>query len=196
MSEDTGKSKKVPKLRFPGFTDDWEQRRLGEITLKVGSGKTPRGGEKEYKRQGVPLIRSQNINNDRVNLSDVVYIDNATDEEMINSRVYKDDILLNITGASIGRSAVYTLIMDANVNQHVCIIRPTKEYESKFIQISLASDKGQNKINKSQAGGGRQGLNFEQIRNISFTFPQIDEQKQIGQFFELLDHHITFQQRM
>lgn len=102
---------KKPRIRFKGFTDDWEQRKLSEITLKIGSGKTPLGGVKAYKESGIPLIRSQNINNDKVDLSDVVYIDFATDEAMSNSRVYKDDILLNITGASIGRSAVYTRLI-------------------------------------------------------------------------------------
>lgn len=186
---------KVPKIRFSGFTGDWEQRKLSEITLKIGSGKTPLGGVKAYKESGIPLIRSQNINNDKVDLSDVVYIDFATDEAMSNSRVYKDDILLNITGASIGRSAVYTLAKRANVNQHVCIIRPVNEYNSKFIQMNLASDIGQTKIEESQAGGARQGLNFKQIGKMSFVFPRLGEQKQIGLYFQKIDDLITLHQR-
>ena len=186
---------KKPRIRFKGFTDDWEQRKLSEITLKIGSGKTPLGGVKAYKESGIPLIRSQNINNDKVDLSDVVYIDFATDEAMSNSRVYKDDILLNITGASIGRSAVYTLAKRANVNQHVCIIRPVNEYNSKFIQMNLASDIGQTKIEESQAGGARQGLNFKQIGKMSFVFPRLGEQKQIGLYFQKIDDLITLHQR-
>ena len=158
---------KKPRIRFKGFTDDWEQRKLSEITLKIGSGKTPLGGVKAYKESGIPLIRSQNINNDKVDLSDVVYIDFATDEAMSNSRVYKDDILLNITGASIGRSAVYTLAKRANVNQHVCIIRPVNEYNS----------------------------NFKQIGKMSFVFPRLGEQKQIGLYFQKIDDLITLHQR-
>ncbi|MBS6256011.1 restriction endonuclease subunit S [Megasphaera massiliensis] len=189
------KGETVPKIRLKGFTGDWEQRKLSEITLKIGSGKTPLGGVKAYKESGIPLIRSQNINNDKVDLSDVVYIDFATDEAMSNSRVYKDDILLNITGASIGRSAVYTLAKRANVNQHVCIIRPVNEYNSKFIQMNLASDIGQTKIEESQAGGARQGLNFKQIGKMSFVFPRLGEQKQIGLYFQKIDDLITLHQR-
>ena len=187
--------KKVPTIRFKEFTDDWEQRKLSEITSKIGSGKTPLGGAKTYKEEGIPLIRSQNINNDRVNLSDVVYIDVDTDELMSNSKVHKNDILLNITGASIGRSAVYTFTGKANVNQHVCIIRTIKGYDAKFIQMNLASGQGQNKIDESQAGGARQGLNFEQIGKLSFAFPPIEEQKAIGVFLASIDDLITLHQR-
>lgn len=189
------KNKKTPDIRFKGFTDDWEQRKLSEITSKIGSGKTPLGGAKTYKEEGIPLIRSQNINNDRVNLSDVVYIDVDTDELMSNSKVHKNDILLNITGASIGRSAVYTFTGKANVNQHVCIIRTIKGYDAKFIQMNLASGQGQNKIDESQAGGARQGLNFEQIGKLSFAFPPIEEQKAIGVFLASIDDLITLHQR-
>ena len=99
--------KRVPEIRFVGFTEDWEQRKLSDITLKIGSGKTPSGGKNAYVDDGIPLIRSQNINNDRVDLEDIVFIDEETDNSMENSRVFTDDVLLNITGASIGRSAVY-----------------------------------------------------------------------------------------
>lgn len=155
--------KRVPEIRFVGFTEDWEQRKLSDITLKIGSGKTPSGGKNAYVDDGIPLIRSQNINNDRVDLEDIVFIDEETDNSMENSRVFTDDVLLNITGASIGRSAVYRGKDKANVNQHVCIIRPTKDFDSDFIQLNLASNFGQKQIDASQAGGGREGLNFQEI---------------------------------
>ena len=188
-------NQKKPALRFKGFQDDWEQRKLANITSKIGSGKTPLGGEKAYKDCGVPLIRSQNVNDNQVNLSDVVFIDEVTDDSMSNSRVYTGDVLLNITGASIGRSAVYLLTQHANVNQHVCIIRPVTSYNAKFIQLNLSSDDGQRKINESQAGGARQGLNFEQIGRITFAFPSFQEQKMIGSYFQKLDDIITLHQR-
>ena len=158
---------KKPEIRFPGFTADWEQWRLDEITLKIGSGKTPKGGDSSYVLEGIPLIRSQNVYDDLVDLNDVAYITPQTDEEMKSSRVVKNDVLLNITGASIGRSAVYRLSSDANVNQHVCIIRPVEGYSSDFIQLNLTSPKGQQQINNNQAGGGREGLNFQQIGKMS-----------------------------
>ena len=184
-----------PKIRFKGYEEDWEQRKLSDITLKIGSGKTPSGGKNAYVDDGIPLIRSQNINNDRVDLEDIVFIDEETDNSMENSRVFTDDVLLNITGASIGRSAVYRGKDKANVNQHVCIIRPTKDFDSDFIQLNIASNFGQKQIDASQAGGGREGLNFQEIGKMSFMFPSNQEQMKIGVYFNHIDYLITLHQR-
>ena len=186
---------KVPEIRFDGFTEDWEQRKLGDITVKIGSGKTPSGGKSAYVETGIPLIRSQNVNGDKVDFADIVFLDETTDESMANSRVYTNDVLLNITGASIGRSAVYKGLESANVNQHVCIIRPTEGYQPDFIQLNLSSDNGQKQIDASQAGGGREGLNFQEIGKMQFCFPSLNEQKCIGRYFNSLDHLITLHQR-
>ena len=187
--------KTIPEVRFTGFTAAWEQNKLGDITIKIGSGKTPLGGKESYVEEGICLIRSQNVRDDKVDLSDVVYIDEETDNSMSNSRVKSGDVLLNITGASIGRSAVYTGILDANVNQHVCIIRPVKAYDSKFIQLNIASTNGQKQIVASQAGGGREGLNFQQIGKMEFMFPPKEEQEKIGAYFTNLDNLITLHQQ-
>ena len=185
-----------PKIRFEGYSEDWEQRKLGDITTKIGSGKTPKGGAAAYKDDGIALIRSQNVNGDRVDLSDVVFIDEQTDEDMKNSRVLKGDVLLNITGASIGRSAVFTRELRANVNQHVCIIRTKgSDASPEFIQLNIISSNGQNQIDSFQAGGGREGLNFHQIGKMEFLYPGIEEQQKIGQYFANLDHLITLHQR-
>ena len=186
---------KVPEIRFEGFTGDWEQRKLDDVTVKIGGGKTPSGGENAYVDAGIPLIRSQNVNDNKVDFEDIVYIDESTDKLMMNSRVFANDVLLNITGASIGRSAVYKGLDEANVNQHVCIIRPIEGYHPDFIQLNLASDRGQKQIKSSQAGGGREGLNFQQIGKMEFVFPTLDEQKQIGNYFNNIDHLITLHQR-
>ncbi|MDV7710765.1 restriction endonuclease subunit S [Enterococcus faecium] len=190
MSNDT-----LPEIRFPEFTDEWEQRKLGEVTVKIGSGKTPKGGSAVYSEKGIPLLRSQNIYNDRVNFNDIVYITKGIDDSMANSHVLKDDVLLNITGASIGRSAVYSKEHLANVNQHVCIIRPGKNVNPFFIQLNITSPKGQKEIELNQAGGGREGLNFQQIARMTFFFPNKEEQAKIGTFFKQLDDTIALHQR-
>lgn len=190
MSNDT-----QPEIRFPGFTEDWEERKLGEVTVKIGSGKTPKGGSAVYSEKGIPLLRSQNIYNDRVNFNDIVYITKGIDDSMANSHVLKDDVLLNITGASIGRSAVYSKEHLANVNQHVCIIRPGKNVNPFFIQLNITSPKGQKEIELNQAGGGREGLNFQQIARMTFFFPNKEEQAKIGTFFKRLDDTIALHQR-
>ncbi|AEW57572.1 Type I restriction-modification system, specificity subunit S [Bacillus cereus F837/76] len=189
------KNKRTPDIRFPGFTGEWEKCNLGNISTKIGSGKTPKGGNQNYKSEGIPLLRSQNIFNDKVNFNDVVYITPEIDEDMANSRVQKGDVLLNITGASIGRSAVYELNHKANVNQHVSIIRPSGEVNPYFIQLNITSEKGQKQIELNQAGGGREGLNFQQIAKMGFYFPALVEQGKIGDFFIQLDNTITLHQQ-
>ncbi|MDF9615762.1 restriction endonuclease subunit S [Bacillus cereus] len=189
------KNKRTPEVRFPEFSGEWEKRNLGNISTKIGSGKTPKGGNQNYKSEGIPLLRSQNIFNDKVNFNDVVYITPEIDEDMANSRVQKGDVLLNITGASIGRSAVYKLNHKANVNQHVSIIRPSSEVNPYFIQLNITSEKGQKQIELNQAGGGREGLNFQQIAKMGFYFPSLVEQTQIGNFLKQLDDMIAFHQQ-
>ncbi len=184
-----------PEIRFRGFSDEWDEKNLEDITCKIGSGKTPKGGESNYVFEGIPLIRSQNIYNNLVDLKDVAYVTIKTHEEMQNSCVSKNDVLLNITGASIGRSAVYRLDHDANVNQHVCIIRLVEGYNSGFLQLHLSSSKGQNQIDNNQAGGAREGLNFRQIGRMYFKFPTIDEQTQIDEFFQQIDRLISQHQQ-
>ncbi|UOR14173.1 restriction endonuclease subunit S [Halobacillus amylolyticus] len=189
------KNKQTPQIRFPGFTEDWEQCNLGNVSTKIGSGKTPKGGAQNYKSEGIPLLRSQNILNNKVNFNNVVYITPEIDENMANSRVQKGDVLLNITGASIGRSAVYKLNHKANVNQHVSIIRPISEVNPHFIQLNITSEKGQKQIELNQAGGGREGLNFQQIAKMSFYFPSSEEQDTIGNFLKQLDDRIAIHER-
>ena len=185
----------APKFRFKGFTGDWKQQKLGDITSKIGSGKTPAGGSDAYVESGTPLIRSQNVHDDMVDLSDVVFIDDETNKAMENSIVSANDVLLNITGASIGRSAVYKGVGPANVNQHVCIIRPVAGYFSDFVQLHISSADGQKQIDSSQAGGAREGLNFQQISKFEFAFPSYEEQSKIGGYFRGLDNIISLHQR-
>ena len=96
----------------------WEIKRLKHMVGKIGSGKTPRGGAERYEAEGVMLLRSQNVHFGGLILTDVAYIDTDTDNEMSGSRVQEGDVLLNITGASLGRSCVARLKnADANVNR-------------------------------------------------------------------------------
>lgn len=141
------------------------------------------------------MLRSQNIKNDLVNYEEIVYITELMNKNMLNSLVMQNDVLLNITGASIGRSAVYKTSKTANVNQHVCIVRPYQTINSSFIQLNLSSANGQRQIESNQAGGGREGLNFKQIGKLSFYYPTFKEQNKVDRFFESLNNTITLHQR-
>jgi len=197
MAEKGKNIKKVPNLRFPGFEGEWEERKLGDATLKINSGKTPLGGEAIYVSKGVLFIRSQNINNNRLELERPVFISEEINNGMKNSIVEPNDILLNITGASLGRSCVVPDdFVIGNVNQHVCIIRLNKDNNPRFVQPILASHKGQNVFISLQTGSGREGLNFESIKKIHIFFPSLKEQNRIASFLSIIDERIRTQSKI
>ena len=187
----------VPNLRFPEFIEEWKRCIIGELTTKVGSGVTPRGGKAVYKSEGHPFVRSQNVGLGHLILDDITYIDEDTHQRQKSTELQLDDVLLNITGASIGRSAlVNQQIVGGNVNQHVCIIRANKKLIPSFLCYFLLSQYGQKQIESFQAGGNRQGLNFEQIRSIKIGLPSIEEQKKIADLLLLIEQRITTQNKI
>src|SRR5689334_2488318 len=112
-----GKYKDTPIGYLP---EDWETPTIGALACYVGSGITPTGGSSVYKRQGITFIRSQNVTFQGLRLDDVAYIDSRTHQRMQRSEVSVNDVLINITGASIGRCCrVPDGLGPANVNQHV-----------------------------------------------------------------------------
>lgn len=170
---------------------EWKLIHLREVTSKIGSGITPPGGRDSYLDKGIPLIRSQNVLVGFLSISDVAYISAAQHERMSATKLKPSDVLLNITGASIGRSCVFPSgIGEANVNQHVCIIRPKECLNSYFLSAFLNSNIGQKQINSFQAGGNRQGINFYQIGSFEIPFPPLDEQCQIAEILSTWDEAI------
>jgi type I restriction enzyme S subunit len=152
---------------------DWHELNISDVTTKVGSGITPTGGDANYKKHGRPFVRSQNVGWGRLLLDDLAFIEDKLHSTFASSETCEGDVLLNITGASIGRSAVVDkFIAMGNVNQHVCILRPDRQRcNSKFLNGLLLSPIGQKQIDSFQAGGNRQGLNFGQIRAIKIPIP-------------------------
>lgn len=169
----------------------WEQKKFKDITIKVGSGITPRGGSASYKKEGIPLIRSQNVLWGDLDLSDAVFINQEQHRKMKSSSLQKYDVLLNITGASIGRATVFKTSGDANINQHVCIIRTNESANHDFLKAFLLSYYGQKQIEQFQAGGNRQGLNFEQIRSFKILLPPLPEQIKIAKILSTWDKAIA-----
>ncbi len=160
----------------------WNVKRIKHGSSKIGSGKTPSGGAEVYVLQGVMLLRSQNIHFGGLQLDDVAFIDTRTDAEMYGSRVQEYDVLLNITGASLGRCCVaYLGDMQANVNQHVCIIRPRSDvFDSAFLAASIASESLQAQVFNNENGVSRDALNFEQVGELVVAEPPLEEQQEIA----------------
>jgi type I restriction enzyme S subunit len=180
----------VPALRFNEFEGEWNKCLLGNISEKVGSGSTPSGGNQVYQDTGIPFIRSQNVTGNKLVL-DETHISETINNKMKGSIVKPHDILLNITGGSIGRTCVVPSDFDiGNVNQHVCIIRLKSDYTPRFLQPFLASHKGQKLLYQGMTGSGREGINFQSIRLFKLNLPSLPEQQKIASFLSAVDEKI------
>lgn len=158
--------------------EDWKLGTVATVTTKVGSGKTPSGGSSRYCDSGRPFVRSQNIGWGGLLLDDLAFIDEETHLEFSGTEIQPGDVLLNITGASIGRCAVADeRLAGGNVNQHVCIIRAA-ETDSRLVNFILLSSIGRRQIDSFQAGGNREGLNFGQVRSIKLPLPSLPSEQQ------------------
>lgn len=188
----------TPRWRFPEFREagEWTEQYLGAMTTKIGSGITPRGGEKNYKKSGVPFIRSQNVGWGNLLLSELAFIPNEIHKKLLSTELLDCDVLLNITGASIGRCAIVSKdVVGGNVNQHVCIIRVDKNKLSNvFLMQYLISTQGQKQVDSFQAGGNRQGLNFAQVASFTIPTPSLPEQQKIADCLSALDERIAAQE--
>jgi len=160
----------------------WKIERIGNASVKIGSGVTPKGGATVYLESGIPLLRSQNIHFSGLKIDDVAFISEETHQEMKGSQVKINDVLLNITGASLGRCFYFLedcVFKEVNVNQHVCIIRPSHQILTKFLYYFLSSDIGQSLIFSSFRGASREGLNFKEIKLFKLGSPSPTEQQRI-----------------
>lgn len=155
---------------------------IGDHTTTVTSGVTPTGGSTVYLTDGPYFIRSQNVLMNRLDLSDAACLPLDIHESMARTKVQIGDVLLNITGASIGRVAwVDSLDREANVNQHVCIIRLDREqFRPEYLSFCVSTPFGQNTINRTQSGASRQGLNHQQVRGLQIPKPPITLQTEFA----------------
>lgn len=196
LSEENGRVG-YKKTKLGWIPKDWKIVRMEHYTFKIGSGSTPRGGEKVYTATGIKFIRSQNVNYNRLILSNVKYIPTHIHKKMKGTIVKANDILLNITGASIGRSCVVPQCFDeGNVNQHVCIIRPKKGLESLYLQSYFSSFNGQKTIFRQQVGGNREGLTKENISSMKIPLPPLLEQQKIVSILSTWDKAINLTHKL
>lgn len=184
------KQKLIPKqTAMTELTDDaypfslpkgWTFVRLGQITNKIGSGSTPRGGREVYVKEGVPFLRSQNVWNDGLHLDDVACITQEEHQRMAGTAVLGNDVLLNITGASLGRCAlVPSEFGEANVSQHVTIIRLTDPQVREYLHLCILSPYTQSMIWSRQVGMAREGLSKKVLEQFEIPLPPIAEQQRI-----------------
>lgn len=163
----------------------WETSILKNVTSKIGSGSTPRGGKESYKTEGISLIRSMNVYDNEFYYKDLAFIDNIQADKLKNVIVEENDVLFNITGASVCRCAIVPKnILPARVNQHVAIIRPKKEILNYFfLNHLLISIQVKRDLLKLGSGGGAvmEAITKEQLENYYVILPPIALQNQFAE---------------
>ena len=161
----------------------WVKDRLGDITTKIGSGATPRGGDASYKANGISLIRSLNVHDDGFREAKLARIDDEQADRLSNVVVQENDVLLNITGASVARCCVATGdFLPARVNQHVSIIRPVEaKLDSEFLHFLLISNSYKDRLLHTGEGGStRQAITKVQLQEFTIEYPEsLAEQQRI-----------------
>lgn len=163
--------------------EEWEENFLKDITTKIGSGATPRGGKGAYVNEGISLIRSMNVYDRFFKEKNLAFIDDKQAKDLSNVVVRENDVLLNITGASVTRSCVIPKeYLPARVNQHVAIIRvKSNVMDAEFLNFLLTSVfyKRQLLLTGEQ-GLTRQAITKLQLENFFIKYPKsISEQKNI-----------------
>ena len=183
---------KYPEIRFAGFTDAWEQRRLGEITSLITKGTTPldKSGDGD-----INFVKIENINSSTGEITPTTKISVEEHEGYLKrSQLKEGDILFSIAG-TLGRvSAVNSRILPANTNQALAIIRLKDgclDYITTYLKGKAVSDY----IKKNPTVGAQPNLSLEQVANLEIAYPSEAEQGRIGAYFKQLDHLITLHQR-
>ena len=164
----------------------WGKVKCNDITSKIGSGSTPKGGNSSYKEEGISLIRSMNVHNNIFLVKDLAFIDEKQAEKLKNVIVKEDDILLNITGASVARCCkVPKDIIPARVNQHVAILRfDKKKINPSFMEYQFTNESYQRLLQDIATSGGatREAITKQQIGKLEVFLPPIELQNQFADF--------------
>ena len=182
----------APELRFDGFTDDWEERKLIDLaTTYIGLVTTM---TENYTNKGTLLIRNSDIKEGRFDLSNPIYLEEQFAEENKTRRMRKGDVVTVHTG-DIGTSAMINSELDGAIGFATITTRPTKELDSNFLAWYFNSNYHKKYAKRMSTGDGRSNYNMKDFNKNVIPTPQIDEQQKIGAFFKQLDDTIALHQR-
>ena len=180
----------VPKIRFPGFTDPWEQRKLDVIAdVRDGTHDSP-----QYFSEGHPFVTSKNVKEGQINYEDIQYISDVDfDEINKRSKVDKNDILMGMIG-TIGNIALVRENPDFTI-KNVALIKDTKSVYYLYLYHYLQSPIVLKQLDNGMDGGTQKFIALNKIRNLSIAVPESNEQHKIGDYLENFDNLITLHQR-
>ena len=188
---DDSVKKKVPELRFPGFTDDWEERKLGDFSdVRDGTHASPK-----YISEGHPMVTSKNLTHSGLDMTDVSFLtDEDFDEINKRSKVSIGDILFGMIG-TIGNPVI--VYRDDFAIKNVALIKEKSSNPiiNKWLLQYLKSPSFNRFIQKENAGGTQKFIALGLIRDMNLRVPKKEEQQKIGSFFKHLDDTIALHQR-
>ena len=193
--------KRVPEIRFAGFTDDWEQRKLGDLldVLDGDRGKNyPTSDDFDISGHTI-FLNASNVTNNGFLFQDNQFITEEKSNNMGNGKLEEDDIVITSRG-SLGHIAWYnadisSLMPYARINSGMLILRNKKEIETEYLYHFMKSDKGQSQISFISFGSAQPQLTKKGVEDLKVILPtRRDEQTQLGHCFSSLDHLITLHQ--
>ena len=193
-------SKKSPQLRFEGFTDDWEERKLGDTETHFTDGNYgesyPSAKDMSDKANGIPFLRGSDFSNGYLDSSNANYIKPEKHAELTSGHIKQDDIVLAVRG-SLGTLGYATKENEGwNINSQLAILRTNKsEISGMFLIQYLLGSKGQKEIFSRNTGTALKQLPIKQLKDIPVPVPTLLEQQKIGNFFKELDSTIALHQR-
>ena len=193
-------SSKVPEIRFKGYTDDWEQRKLGDTKTFYTDGNYGEAYPKEKdlcdESIGVPFLRGGNLKGSYLTKKDTNFITKEKHNELQSGHLKNDDIVIAVRGTIGSLGLANPENEDWNINSQLAIIRTDKEelYGIYLVQF-LLSNRGQAMLHSSISGSALKQLPIGQLKNINIPITSLDEQKQIGKYFKKIDNLITLHQR-
>ena len=188
-----------PRIRFKGFTEDWEQRKLGDTNSFFTDGNYgndyPTANEMSDSVNGVPFLRGSNLNNGAINLVDVNYITKQKHNLLTSGHTKFDDIIIAVRGSLGNCGYVAKQFIDININSQLAIIRTDKnELSGLFLIEYLLSSLGKKEINRNITGTALKQLPINSLKMINIKYPSINEQEKISILLSKLNASITLHQ--
>ena len=169
----------------------WCRVSLSEVTSKIGSGATPKGGKESYRSEGISLIRSMNVHDGKFKYKDLAHITEKQAKQLNNVIVEENDVLVNITGASIARTCVVPKnVLPARVNQHVAIIRcDCEQVQPVFLNNLFLNIRFKKMLLSMGENGGatRQAITKQQLENMDVIVPPLSLQNEFAAFVQQID---------
>ena len=170
----------------------WKKKRLGDSSELITKGSSPKWQGINYVTDdGILFVTSENVRENYIDLEKSKYLEKKFNDKQKRSILKKNDVLVNIVGASIGRAAIFDFdIVDANINQAVALIRSKNEIDVHFLSYFLNSDNAMNQYNNAKKDTARANLSLEDINNLRIPLPPLPEQKRIVKELDTLSEKV------